>query len=358
MTIHSARRSWAATVCLAAILIASAAEARITSVTGASSVQLTRLVHGTSDASVSDSHSFPPSTQPTLSTVQLDAPGLSGEFRGAAQASAVFTDSRTVFGFIPNDAGIDVAAFALDPAVAFEGNGHSSSTRTIRLSGADLRFPTSQPVTVRSSIFIAGALILAAGDASADLSGLQADITVSVLQTGGGTPGQVLHTSARLAGHANGQVNVESTGALAAVPLGAVDLLALSPQLQVPGIGVVRVVPFPVVALDYEYGVMVDQDFQLTAEFDVHIRTLAGNSAAAAIFGLPQISLPASMAKVRGDDAGQQLARAVSSLVDTTGRSGPPSRPLFGLCGAVGFEAWLAGAACVGWTMSRRRRRR
>lgn len=353
-SIRSGRVAIGLLLCFGLVAPASAA---IQQVTGYTEVSVTRLINGSANGTESENHSSPPSTQPTVSSGKIDALGTLNAVLGTAAATSVFTDSRTQFGFIPNDAGIDVAAFTVDPTVSFTGHGLSRSTRRILLTGADLNFPTSQPAEVRSTVFVAGALLLAADTPSRDLSGLYAEVLVRVNQVGP-HGALVLSGRARLEGQSDGSIVLVREGAFQQTSLGVVDLLAVAPQLDVPGLGLVRVVPFAVVPLDYLYRVTSDQVFDLEATFEVNVQTAPGNSAAAGIFGLPQINLGDSMARVRQDDAGTQIQDEVSELVDTTGRSGPPAAgfPLFGLCGVLGFES-AALFAGMGLLMCVRRAR-
>lgn len=342
----------------------SSARATILDVNGRIFSQVTKLVNGApvdTDTKSAVFASSQPVDLPLVGITKLDGAAHDGAILSSGECSAVFDDGRTSQSFLPfarNDLGMDLAAYSSDGETTFDIQGLSEQRRTLRIEGWEVQYPTLGSARIRSSVSLAGALIVAAYDPAIDLTGVVLEVDVVVNQhRGSGETVERLNGTLTLTGGPNGSLTVAATGAISPALFPLIDVVNLVPDLADAGLLFVKAVAFPAIALPFDYEAQQNEVFDLTATFTSRIKTNTSNIGIASIFGLPQTALGNVMARVRNDDSGVRIENAVASIVDTTGQSGGHSQaPFFGLCGALGMESAIAVAAAFGMGARRVRR--
>lgn len=353
---------------LAVTALSAPAQATILDVNGRILSQVTKLVNGSpveTDTKSAEFNSSQPVDLPLVGIAKLDGAAYDGAIIASGECSAVFDDGRTSQSFLPfarNDLGMDLAAYSSDGTTTFDIQGLSEQRRTLRLEGWEVRYPTLGSAKVRSSVSLAGALIVAAYDPSIDLTGVELRVGVKVQQKrGSGETIERLNGTLTLTGGPNGALSVSATGAISPALFPIIDVVNLVPELADGGLLFVKAVAFPAISFPFQYEAQQGEVFDLTATFESEIKSNTSNIGIASIFGLPQVSLGNVMARVRNDDSGVQVENAVASIVDTTGQTGGSQNPpFFGLCGALGIESALASAAAFfagAWRLRRAVRR-
>lgn len=344
-------------------------EAAILNVSGQASAQVNQIVGGSVVQTQSVTNSFPPPTTipPAISNVQIDGLSFDGVVTSSGQCTSVADDSRTsqpVLPFANNDLGLDLGGFSTDGQTSYLVNGSAHQTRLISLSRSETTFPTIGDGRFRSTLSVAGALIVVATSPTPDLTGLELSVHFEVVQKRPNDDATTLLTGAgTLTGGPNGQLTFTGDGVVNAFFYPIINILAIVPSLQDQPFGFLKAVAFPANIFNYEYSAAPDEEFELTASFTAQAKIPPNEVGAAAVFGLPQEVLGEVMARVRNDDSGVKAQEAIATIVDTSGRTGVGAGlPFFALCGVLGAEslALTVGVAMVGlWrrrTRSIRRR--
>lgn len=299
---------------------------------------------------------------PAVARARLDFADETLDTLAAGQGVAVLHIPNFSGAGTPNDAGLDVAAFSADEVTSWLVEGTVAENRSIVLTAADLGGGVSGGRTqVDSRVLLSGVMLIMAEDQAADLSRVEAELTVYIVQRPpGATPMRVMEAEVLLGGGPDGAVTVRrATGSLAGVSLPVLQFPELTPDLPM-----VRAIVFNGVNLQYSYEVVAGEAFDLELHVQAHVRTQPGGTGAAAVFGLPQEGLESVLARIKGDDRGARLAAAIAQHVDTTGESyASPSDPaaalwrlFFPFCGGLGLES--VGLALVGGGLCLVRRRR
>ena len=107
---------------------------------------------------------------PLVGITKLDGAAHDGAILSSGECSAVFDDGRTSQSFLPfarNDLGMDLAAYSSDGETTFDIQGLSEQRRTLRIEGWEVQYPTLGSARIRSSVSLAGALIVLAEPADA-----------------------------------------------------------------------------------------------------------------------------------------------------------------------------------------------
>lgn len=337
----------------------------IVDVNGRISSTVTQRVHGSPVAVDTKAASFAssqPVDLPLVAIAKLDGAAHEGLIDASGECSSVFDDGRTSQSFLPfarNDLGMDLAAYSSDGVTTFVVEGLSEQRRTLRMEGYEANFPTLGAAKFKSSVSLAGALIVAAYDPSVDLTGVELQVGVVVKQTrASGEVIERLNGTLILTGGPNGALTISATGAISPALFPLIDVVNLVPDLADTGLFFVKAVAFPAIAFPFQYEALQSEQFDLTATFTSRITSNTSNIGIASIFGLPQTTLGNVMARTRNDDSGVRVQNAIASIVDTTGQSGGrPQLPFFGLCGALGIESAAALMAMFAVGASRIRRR-
>ncbi len=302
-------------------------------------------------------------TVPVIARARLDRLNESMEVTASGESVAMFNDPRVSGAAPPDDVGIDIAAFSLDGETTYSAEGRVLETRMVRFGASEVNLAEGTPARARSLLLIAGGLVLVAQDPNADLTGLELDVQATLTQTrGAGTPQTLLNGSATVIGAADGAAQITGTGFVSPATLLNIQLDTFGIDLEQAEIGVARAVVFPALSFAYEYDFNVGETFELALDFRAAVRTAGANKGAAAIFGLPQVVLGETMRRVRGNESGRSVERALATAVDTTGSNAtrPPTTisPVLRLCGTLGLESLPVVLAPLVWFAGRPRRRR
>jgi hypothetical protein len=310
-------------------------------------------------------------------------------------ALADFLDpTRETGGPNPEEFGLEVNCFSLDPAASYEVTDDVKETRTVQLSSDELLGTTQDVAVVLSNVFLSGAVVVWSLEESPDLTGLQAEVEFTVVQRPVSTNGQtdqgtngasdeeepppgeeVFATQLVLLGQPDGEVVLEGTGPLEGV-LGGLDLLFdgavdLSDEelvgqivdLTVETLGEFHVLLIPDQVLGYLYEASPNEPFVLEARFHVRVVNLPDGTGVAAAFGRPFSGLQEVLDGTSGQNSGASVQSAVNAAqvlaqpttaVTPAGASAGRST---GLCGALGFEALALTTLGLGLRLLPRRRR-
>lgn len=299
---------------------------------------------------------------PLHTRARLDRLDQNHIITGGGQALTVFQlPFLRLFG-PPTDIGLDLAAFGDDPMTTWVVGGTATETRRLRVDPPELGggIAVGMPTRLRSSVSMSGVILITSLHPFRDLTGAEVSINMTVVLRQMTLPGATpLVGSIRLHGGANGEIEVIRDGAFLNLSLPVIDLGGAIPSLPL-----IKAVIFPGLSTPYEYDVTVGEEYELELIFDVEARTLPGGVGVAAVFGLPQASLEGIFARVKNDDRGAALARAISERVDTTGwayvdgAAGQASGGAPAVCGIFGAEAMgISGvAAFVGFGVASGRR--
>ncbi|MBK8267564.1 MAG: hypothetical protein IPK83_04370 [Planctomycetes bacterium] len=148
---------------------------------------------------------------PALSIAQVDRFG--GEkLTGSGSVLAIFEQPNLAAGGIPNDIGMDLAAFAEDATTGWFLRGEASETRTIVISAADagadnLSFGTTN--RGRSRVVLSGVMFVTSQDSTRDLTGTEVKLQVRVERRQfNQRPVDVVNGEVVLTGGTNGTVTV------------------------------------------------------------------------------------------------------------------------------------------------------
>lgn len=334
----------------------------VVDVSGRATSEVVQL-QGTNEVQTDRSEMFLPgtTTQPVVADARLEHQGLGGGTDAAALCVSVLSDPRVSQAVPPNDVGIDVGAFSLDPDVHFRAFGEVLSNRQVRFTSQELSLVNATLVRARSLVYVAGALVIVADDEMKDLTGVELEIRMHLEQARGtSAPASLVDGSLLVRGGPDGAIDLIGDGVIDPSRLLVINVLSTVPDLEQLGIHLATAIVFPAVSFGYEYNTTVGETFGLAFKFSVRVQNLTDRVGAAGVFGLPQVALDNVMTKVRHDDAGAKLQAGVSQLVDTAGSTPHPGGTtitvLPALCGMLGFESWalMAPAALGGFVWRRR----
>jgi hypothetical protein len=259
---------------------------------------------------------------------------------------ALFEEPNLAAGGIPNDVGMDLAAFAEDDTTSWFLRGEASETRTIIIGAADAGSDMLSFGGVnrgRSRVILSGVMFVTSQDSTRDLTGAEVKLQVRVERRQfNNQPAEVVNGEVVLSGGPNGSVTVSrADGSFSGAFLPVIDFTDAVPELPL-----VQALLFAGHELAFEYDFDVGVPFELQLTVVSEIRTIPGGVGASAVFGLPQTNLSEVMLKVAKDDRGARLSAAIADRVDTTGAAYQNNSPGFlfpSLCGATGAE--MAAAA-------------
>ncbi len=348
---------------VATLLNGAGARAEVTGITGSSSATVLQF-DGILPAQSDVAQVLIPLTKaepPALSIAQVDRFGDKETPTAAGSALAIFEQPNLGGTGVPNDVGLDLAAFTDDDTTTWFLSGEANETRTIIVRSAEAGGGTlvfdNTGNRGRSRVVISGVMFILSRDGQKDLTGTEVKFNLRVQRRQfGRLPSDLLSGEVVLAGGADGSVEVTSaTGSFQGAFLPVVDF-----SDTVPDLALVRAVLFAGLELPYEYDIQVGQPFELALTVKSEVRSIPGGVGASAVFGLPQANLQTVVGKVALNDMGNRVAAAIAQRVDTTGAAyqlGPIGFLFPGLCGATGVEV-SATLLLLGFcTLSRRVRR-
>ncbi len=340
-------RTFKLTLVAAALLVGGQspdARAEVTGITGSSSATVLQF-DGILPAQSDVAQVLVPLTKPeppALSIAQVDRFGDSDTPTAAGSALAIFEQPNLGGGGVPNDVGLDLAAFTDDDTTTWFLSGEANETRTVivrasEAGGSTLVFD-SAGTRGRSRVVISGVMFISSRDAKKDLTGTEVKFKLRVQRRQfGRLPSDLLDGEVVLSGGPEGAIEVSSaTGSFQSAFLPVVDF-----SDTVTDLALVRAVLFVGLELPYEYDFEVGTPFELALTVSSEVRSIPGGVGASAVFGLPQANLQTVVQKVARNDMGARVAEAIAQRVDTTGaayRNGPIGFLFPALCGATGVE--------------------
>lgn len=283
---------------------------------------------------------------PATARSRIDRVDDGGSITAGGQALALFDKPNTSGLGTPNDAGLDLGAFSDDPFTSWFSEGVVNEVRTLQLTQSDFspEAVSNGILRVRSRVLLSGVMLIASTTGGRDLSGVRVNLSFSVtLRQEGLQESMPLVGEVSLVGTSDGDTQTQDpTGVLANLALPIVDFSG-----QIAELPFVRGLPFSGVNFPFEYEVAVAKPFELELAVRAQVNTTPDGVGAAAVFGTRQEGLGAVLSRVKRSDIGNRLTAAVSRVVDTTGQAyaatpidaPPPATPIFGVCGAMGFEA-------------------
>ncbi len=271
--------------------------------------------------------------------------GSSEQVVAAGVARALFNDPRLSDQATPQDFGIDMALSSNDPATSYSARARSKEDRTVQLSPGELLQTAGTEVGLRSQFYLNGAVVVWASSPTADLTGLEAVVTLRVVQQRADESQQtVLEASVRVTGAEAGQVNLQAEGAIGEDNLVSLDLAGVLGAIDGAEIQRLQVVVFPNMVLNYSYAAAVGETFTLNAELDVQAANLPGGTGVAAVFGVPFEALGQVVGDVIDETTGAALQGSIGAAIAA---APAPAVPLTGRVSLCCFPFGLAAMVLV-----------
>jgi len=256
-------------------------------------------------------------------------------------AVAVFRDPRRIIDS-PNPAefGLEASCGSQDSVVNHEARAAAVETRTIRLTRNELLGALADPPMVVGRFFLSGAVVMWSTKDGSDLTGLKAELALSVTQifpptstSPSGDRRELFSATLTVLGQSDGTLRVDQQGVPIRHTPGNRDVV--DPNIG-PLSGVSKVL-LPDQVLQYLYPARPDEEFDLEARIETRVRNLPGGTGVAAAFGRPlaQMSSPLAAAV----NAAQAALEPVTISVETAQADARSAGFRLPACGAFGIEA-------------------
>jgi len=215
--------------------------------------------------------------------------------------------------------------------------------------------------TIESTVFLSGAVMVWVTTPSADLSGLEGEVAVSVMD---GDENTLFEGSISLVTSGATEPAFTTTGPISVTVMSLDDVAAadqvddetLTALKQIDAAGSLLLLAVREQAHTYRYDVVTDTAMTLTARMSLHLRTPPGGVGLAATLGGPFEDLADFVADGISDVNGTGVERAINAAAGLTAPPASPTPASPRLCGVFGFEAMLFLAAPVAIVRARRRR--
>jgi len=306
---------------------------------------------------------------------RLEEPTPTEELIAAGQGIADVDDPNLSSGENPEELGLEADAFSIDAGIAYQVTASAVEARTLRFTTGELGSDPGVEREVESSVFLSGAIIVWSLDPLRDLTGLSAEVTLTVEQFREGESGgetvfsAVMGVSGLPEGEAEADVEPAGTDGIAFEFGGSeavLDRAGPDPLLKdyLAVLGRTHVMLIPDQEFVYTYRAEVGEEFELVATFEVDLTNLPDGTGVSAVFGRGFTALSEmieeAFPEVDGEtvEAGVNLAQARAASPVTVGADDGGGRGTSGtLCGSLGFEAvgMLIFAAIVPLAARRRR---
>jgi|GEM_PF-1295058 len=330
------------------LLTPAAAVGEIVSVAGSVNATIRALDASGVSEEKTDGSALPDSNQgfPLQAVARL----VAAERAAAGAVAAQLADPRTSSGLSPEEFAFSLTLNSLSSTVYYSAEATANEVRQVRLLFGDVGLlPPGARVTLRGRLYLDGALALFAVPAARDLSGAELKLHVSITQRlEDEQPQTVLEGELHIAGGPDQTVTVTTSGDFPTRGVFDADLAALDEEL-----GVLRVLSFPDLMLEYPYAAVIGGMVELRARLEVRAANLPGGVGVAAILGTPLDTLPEIIALTRDERAAKQMATAIErqrtdpggDSLESPDRIHPTGMPL---CGALGIEGLLGLCVLVG----------
>jgi len=305
---------------------------------------------------------------------------LIGPGGARAQSISEFFDPQRLEQPNPEEFGLEVAAFANLASAAYVVTGEGVERRVLLFTSpgsnpdlpAEIRFDADGTAKLESRVYLSGAVLIWSLNAEADLTGVSADVQVTIRAEG--QAASVFDAGLTLTGGEAARVQVQVDQPIQ-FELGGVELLSADMDTDsgetlpagLEDVGTVVVVLIPPQEHAYQYTVTADEPLTLAAEFALEVRNAPGGTGVAAVLGRPFDSLAnfieTALPQVDGEGVQGALNKAnADRAVDSPAADDPSTAggrsPTRGqaLCGLFGTELAL-GLAAFGVLHASRSRR-
>jgi hypothetical protein len=329
---------FAAVVCLlAGWLLSTAVTAEVTAIEGSAEVTIRQLRNGAQTDFNTAFKNFPETTDVFPLRVIASIFSLDPGAEGGGVAIAQLADPTELFQPNPAEFAINMAIDSRAADLRYDGRARLIEQRSILLGPADTGAEDGQTATVRSRLFLDGALALHAVAAGADMTGAGAVLSLTVNYAGPDGARTLFTGEIALDGAAGGNAAASSSGGLATALLFLADL-----SNSVDEFAVLRALIIPNLEIEYVYDVVTGQPFTLTATLDLKVDHPGDGVGASAVIGTPVDALARVLEVTSGEPATTKLIRALQDARaapsgDVVGGQAPRlTAP--GLCGLLGFE--------------------
>jgi len=301
---------------------------------------------------------------------QLVLPTEDESLVAASQGFADFYEPTIPPDGNPEELALEVNCFSIAPAVSYEVRAVAIEERLIRFSEDELGSGPQVERDVESSVYLSGAVIVWSQDGARDLTGLDAEMTFTVEQSGDGDTGgtEVFRAAVRLEGGPGGQISASVDGEIdllfgpfeTVYPEGDRDA-GLAEAFSV--LGDVHLLLIPEQDLRYVYSARAGEEFELRAAFTAAAANLPGGTGVSAVFGRGFEGLADLLSEAFDSSAADDIEAGVNraqlaAQSSHDGESPAVRRTTGGACGALGIEAPLFGSLVLAPFVMRRTGRR
>lgn len=216
-------------------------------------------------------------------------------------------------------------------------------------------------LSIESTVFLSGAIFVWSTAPSADLSELQVEVAISVMDGNGNT---LFEASISLVTSDATEPSFATTGPISVTVMslddlaapGDIDVETLTALEQIDATGSLLILAIEDQAHTYHYDVVAGTALTLTAEMNLHLRAPPGGVGVASTLGGPFEDLADFVADGIPDVNGTGVERAINAAAGLTAPPASPAPRSPRMCGVFGFEAMLLMVAPVVIVRSRRHR--
>lgn len=292
---------------------------------------------------------------PLISSAALTSTDLAGGVVSLGQAVVELADPARLDQPNPEELALEVACFSTAETVSYVVTGLARETRTILFSDStaapvapEIDFALRSTREVESRVFLSGAVVIWSAGQRPDLSGMSAELYVSI--TGGTDAAPLFETSLAFAG---GLADVEPPASIGPIRFerlgldelinGGIDARSAEILRAVNQEGLLLIFMIPSQEHAYTYVVNANEPLTLTAEFETRVRNVPGGTGVAATLGRPFSGLAEFISRSLPGVDGSAVERSVN-LAMARRASARPSRdvrrehvPVVAMCGTLGI---------------------
>lgn len=292
---------------------------------------------------------------PLISSAALTSTDLAGGVVSLGQAVVELADPTRLDQPNPEELALEVACFSTAETVSYVVTGLARETRTILFTDStatpaapEIDFALRSTREVESRVFLSGAVVIWSVGQRPDLSGMSAELYVSV--SGGPDGAPFFETSLAFVGGLADVAPPASIGPIRFERLGLDELInggidARSAEIlrAVSQEGLLLLFMIPSQEHAYTYVVNANEPLTLTAEFETRVRNVPGGTGVAATLGRPFNELAEFISRSLPGVDGSAVERSVNQAMArrASGRSSRDARrehaPAVAMCGTLGI---------------------
>jgi len=263
----------------------------------------------------------------------------------------------------PEEFRLEAGCYSNADNVAYIVETEATETRNLIFSpdsDPELVFDDNGALTVESTVYLSGAVLVWSTVSDADLTGLEGEIVVNVTQDDADT---VFEGSISLVTDGPSAPSFATTGPLRVTALtleditaqGELDDATIAELARIEETGSLLILALESQSHTYTYDVVADTPLTLTATMRVHLRVPPGGVGVAATLGGPFEDLAALVTEGLSGTDGEGVARAINTAAGLAEPVATPANPP--LCGILGIESMIlliAPLVCAGRRIGRR----